>query len=394
MLTDSVLRPEEPQVEVDNMGTQPRRYWAIRTDKENVPLLLGELRSGRLRQGWGYHPAQDLRLVQAEITQGGKWWERLTEEQKEILGHLKMLSATEGGVQRGDWILVPNLPEYGPFFLVAEVVGEYYYEMLPLGGETNEVPLRHDYGHVLPVRLITERGINRYAEIVDAGIRNTLKTPMRMWNVDGYRDAIEQLITRYNAGGEFSTATSGTARMQTAWEIALSHAARLLQERLGSELDARFQAAEWEEPITVVLKILYPGADVRWVAGRQEYGADVVVQLMNHFGGLPWLIVIQVKNYTGEIGPAVLEQLKTAHARYSTEGQILSLVVMTTAERMSADLAPRARRLETELTTPVKFVLRNEMMRILSNGLMAKISDGKEIIEQPQIDAERRFAGA
>ena len=59
----------------------------------------------------------------------------------------------------------------------------------------------------------------------------------------------------------------------------------------------------------------------------------------------------------------------------------MSLVVMTTAEQMSADLSERAHALEMELTTPVKFVLRKEMMRILSNGLMSKMSDGKDMIE-------------
>jgi len=363
------------------MSTQSRRYWAIRTDKENIPLLLGELRAGRLRQGWGHDASQNLWSVQAEISQAGKWWERLTEEQKEVLGHLKMLSASESGIQCGDWVLLPNLPEYGPFFLVAEVTGDYYFDILTLSGNTDVNGLGQDYGHVLPVRLITEHGISRYAEIVDAGIRSTLKTPMRMWNVDGYRDAIERLVTAYETGGEFSAAVSGTARLQTAWETALSHAAQLLQERLGSELDARFQAAEWEEPIVLVLKNLYPGADVRWVAGRQENGADVVIQIPNHFGGLPWLIVVQVKNYTGEIGPAVLEQLNTAHRCYSTEGRILSLVIMTTADQISADLSEGCHRLEAELNIPVKVVLRKEMMKTLSNGLMTKISDGKQVIE-------------
>jgi hypothetical protein len=359
------------------MSATPRRYWAIRTDKHNIPLILGELYAGRLRQGWGYNPSQDLRLVQGENSHGGKWWERLTEEQKEVLGHLKMLSKADGGVQVGDSILLPNLPVEGPFFLIAEVTGEYYFDMFSLSVDTDVNDLGKDYGHVLPVGLITKDRINRYADIVDASIRNTLKTPMRMWNVDGHSSAIERLVARYNAGGDFSTPNSGTARLHTAWEIALTHATNLLQERLGSELDARFQAAEWEEPITLVLRNLYPGADVRWAAGPQEYGADVVVQLMNYFGGLPWLIVVQVKNYLGEIGPAVLEQLNTAHQRYNTEGKILSLVVMTTAEQMSADLTESAYALEIELTTPVKFVLRKEMMRILSNGLMTKMNNGK-----------------
>jgi len=108
----------------------PRRYWAIRTDKYNIPLILGELRAGRLRQGWGSNPSQDLRLVQAEISHGGNYKERLTEVQKEVLGHLKMLSKADDGVQVGDWILLPNLPEKGSFFLIAEVTGEYYFDML------------------------------------------------------------------------------------------------------------------------------------------------------------------------------------------------------------------------------------------------------------------------
>jgi hypothetical protein len=53
---------------------------------------------------------------------------------------------------------------------------------------------------------------------------------------------------------------------------------------------------------------------------------------------------------------------------------------MTTADQMSPDLTERAYALEKELTTPVKFVLRKEMMRILSNGLMTKMSDGKDVI--------------
>jgi len=333
------------------------------------------------RQGWGHDASQSLWSVQAEISKSGKWWERLTEEQKEVLGHLKMLSTSEGGIQCGDWILLPNLPEYGPFFLVAEVTGDYYFDVLPLSEKTDVNDLGQDYGHVLPVRLITERGISRYADIVDAGIRSTLKTPMRMWNVDGYRDAIETLIKGYKTGGDFSAAASGTARLQTAWEIALSHAAQLLQERLGSELNARFQAAEWEEPIVLILKNLYPGADVRWVAGPQEHGADIIIQLPNHFGGLPWLIVVQVKNYMGEIGSATLEQLKTAHRYYSTEGRILSLVIMTTADQMSVDLSKGCHQLEAELNIPVKVVLRKEMMKTLSNGLMTKMSNGKDVID-------------
>jgi len=355
------------------MAISKRRYWAIRTDRSNKPLLLSELREGRLRQGWGHDPSQDLQFIQTEIAKGGTWWERLSETQKEVLPHLRMLSSAQDSVQLGDWILVPNLPEDGYFF-IAEVTGQYYYDPLTLSDEQDIHDLHRDYGHILPVRLLTDQGINRYADHVHASIRSTLRTPMRMWNLDGYGEVMEKLVAEYKAGTDLSAAKSGEARLARAWEAALSHASDALRERLEPELDARFQAAEWEEPIKMVLANLYPGADVRWVGGPEEYGADVIVQIPNHFGGLPWLIVVQVKNYTGEIGAAVLTQLGVAYNRYSQEGKLLSLIVMTTAEKTSSEFLAAAALLSEELNVPVEIVLRKEMMKIISEGLMTKLA--------------------
>lgn len=345
------------------------RYWAIRTDKDNKALLLDELRSGRLRQGWGHEQAQDLQMIQAEISKAANWWERLSSTQREVLPQLRMLSTSEDSVQRGDWVVVPNLPDHGEF-LIAEVVGPYRYDPLVLSTDHDVNELGQDYGHILPVRLLTDRGINKYAAEVDARIRSTLKTPMRMWNIDYCGESLETLLESYKAGRDFSTAKSGAARLAKAWETALSHAVSALRDRLGPALDSGFQAAEWEEPIKMVLQRLYPEADVRWVAGPRESGADVIVQIPNHFGELPWLIVVQVKNYQGEIGTAVLTQLRNAHSRYSTEGKLLCLVVMTTAEKASADWRKTADALSQELNVPIELVLRDRMMKILSDGLM------------------------
>jgi hypothetical protein len=82
---------------------------------------------------------------------------------------------------------------------------------------------------------------------------------MRMWNLDGYSNLLEKLIAEYKTGTDLSTPKSGEARLARAWEIALTHAADALRARLEPELDARFQAAEWEEPIKTVLENLYPG---------------------------------------------------------------------------------------------------------------------------------------
>jgi hypothetical protein len=287
--------------------------------------------------------------------------------------NLRMLSSAEDAVQVGHWIVVPNLPEYGCFH-IAEVTGGYNYDPLRLSEANGINGLQQDYGHVLPVKLLTPRGINKYAEVVDARIRSTLRTPMRMWNMDRYGPAIERLVAASQSGADCLAATSGEARLSRAWKIARDHAAEQFRERLAPELDARFQAAEWEAPIASILRRLHPGADVRPVGGRSEEGADIIVQFSNHFGGTHWLIVVQVKNYDEEINALVLEQLRRAYKRYSADGKLLALVVMTTAERASEDLNRGARDLERELGIPVKLILRREMMKLLADGLMGTAS--------------------
>jgi hypothetical protein len=202
-------------------------------------------------------------------------------------------------MQLGDRLVLPNLPEEGPF-LIGEVVGSYDYNPLKLTEDTDINDLHQDYGHILPIRLLTQT-ISRYAEEVDAKLRGSLKTPMRMWCLDEYGDAIERLVDRAGTGTDLSVSASGEERLAKAWNYARAHAISELQARFSSELDARFQAAEWEEPIKTALEGLYPGANVRWVAGRSENGADILVQIRNAFGDAPWLIVIQVKNYVGTI---------------------------------------------------------------------------------------------
>ncbi|HVA82333.1 MAG TPA: restriction endonuclease [Candidatus Binataceae bacterium] len=352
-----------------------RRYWAIRTDRENRALLLEELRQGRLRQGWGYDPSQDLRLVQREIANQGAWWERLSENQKEVLPHLRMLADAHDSVQPGDWAIVPNLPEQG-LFVIVEVVGNYYYEPLKLSSDSDINGTSSDYGHILPVQILTPNGINKYADPVDAKLRGSLHTPKRMWCLDPYRDSLVQLMDDYKGGVPLLAATSGEARLSNAWGIAWDHAAEALRERLGKELDKRFQAAEWEEPIKIALEGLYPGADIRWVGGPAEKGADVVVQIQNWFGSVPWLVIVQVKNYTARIGADVVTQLRTAYEHYGKDGTVLALVVMTTADEMGADLSREKEKLSTELKIPVEVLLRTKMLKILSDGLMNRRANG------------------
>lgn len=48
---------------------------------------------------------------------------------------------------------------------------------------------------------------------------------------------------------------------------------------------------------------------------------------------------------------------------------------MTTADDASAEWRERANILEKELKVPIKMILRKEMMKIISDGLMAKMAN-------------------
>jgi len=353
------------------MTERKRRYWAMRTDeKHNRELLWRELQAGRLRQGWGYHPSQDLRTVVAAAEAG----QPLTPEQEATRRHWKMLTTREGGIKPGDWILVPNLPEPGKFVIV-EVTGDYYYDPITLSEKEDVNGLHQDYGHVLPVKLLTPNGVHKYAEDVDASLRRTFRSLSRLWNLDKYADAIEKIVEAYMAGKPLGEPVDAKDRMKDAVEKAIETIREPLEEELLNNFNKRFSAAEWEEVIAKALENLYPGSVVKPTGGPNEQGADIVLEIPNWFDpqGGPWKVLVQVKNYEGEMGPEAIEQLEQAFHAYSKEGSrepVLLLAVFTTAEKASKEAQGAATALEQKLGVPVRIVLRKDLKGLLAKGLV------------------------
>jgi hypothetical protein len=349
------------------------RYWAMRTDRENKEFILAELKQGRLRQGWGYDDSQNLNLIRQQREAGGAWWERLTPEQREALPHFKMLGGGEDSIQQGDVILLPNLPEDG-FFCLARVKGDYRFEMLQLQPNQQRHGLTQDYGHILPVELLTPQGVNKYAKQVSAAIRHTLHTRNRLWNLDGYGHDIENVLAAVQRDESVSQPQPGDARLQYAWESALSQAKQTLRSELEEGLIRNFDAAEWEEPIATAMRKLYAtwGAEVRETGGAAEHGADLVIELFSPFSESTWQILVQVKNYEGEIAnAATLDQLKDAYRHYGAQAPVLELVVMTTATAESEDFQRKRQCLAKELGVPVVIILRDRLMDLMLEGLSA-----------------------
>ena len=85
------------------MTEEPTRgYWAIRTDRLNRDLIFNELKEGRLRQGWGWDPTQDL----ARIADKRKAGQALSEVEAAAWSNRRMYDS----VREGDRLLLPGLP--------------------------------------------------------------------------------------------------------------------------------------------------------------------------------------------------------------------------------------------------------------------------------------------
>jgi Restriction endonuclease len=338
-------------------------------------LLFRELRAGRLRQGWGYDSLQDLRVIWAEKERGGEWWNRLNNAQRDALPNMRLLGKEGDHVQQHDLLLLPNLPDMQSF-CIAEVRGVYKFAPLRLTEAQDVNELGADYGHIIPVGLITPRGISRYHHAVHAELRSTMRTPMRMWNLDRYGKWIFELVARAEKGEDLSSPSSGLERLQAAIDKSREEAKEAMKSGLMTELRAKFQAAEWEQPIVEAMKKLYPSSEVQWTGGPNEHGADAVVSIPNYFGDqTPWLILVQVKNYDNEIGPEVLEQIAEAYEYYRDQGEVLCAVVATTADRKSQHFERQRKRLEKSLQEtgrrrPVYLVAKDQLADLLAEAFL------------------------
>ena len=164
-------------------ATRGRRYWAMRTDLNARDRLWPEIQAGRLRQGWGWDPEMDLELI-SDLVAAGK---ELTEWQQQAWANRRMLTSRDDAIHVGDIILVPHMPERRRFSLV-RVIGPYRYD----GGQAFG-----DYGHILPVELLTApQGIGYTDATVAVKLQTSLGNRIRLWNLDRFARDIEVLGIR------------------------------------------------------------------------------------------------------------------------------------------------------------------------------------------------------
>jgi hypothetical protein len=142
------------------------RGWMMRTDRTNATWLWSEVEAGRLRQGWGYQPKQDLALMRDRADRG----EAFDGDDDLAWDNRRMLTGESGGIEIGDLILTPHLPREWRWS-VLRVVGPYRYEIHDGLG---------DYGHILPVSIaVADVDPNADPFMADS-LREAVRYPARL----------------------------------------------------------------------------------------------------------------------------------------------------------------------------------------------------------------------
>ncbi len=122
------------------MVDQSTPGWMMRTDRSNAEWLWSEVQEGRLRQGWGYAPTQELPLLRDRRERG----EPMSRDDDWAWPNRRMLSDEPDGMQIGDLVLLPHLPREWRWSII-RITGPYRYNIDATHG---------DYGHILPVEIL------------------------------------------------------------------------------------------------------------------------------------------------------------------------------------------------------------------------------------------------
>jgi hypothetical protein len=319
------------------------RYWVVRTDKAKTGYVATELAQGRLRQGWGWDDEQDLRVIAA--TQQAR--RQLTDAQKNTWrGNRRLLDTEPDGVRQGDLALLPHQPSHGSWSLV-RVAGSYRWEH-PTEPNSFDFP---DYGHILPVELVSMRPIHPFEDAVSARLRQTMRVLSRMWNIDSLGPDVEELAEACSQGTVAPPpSVDRLPRVLSAVEAATWEA-----------LQKQFHGAEFERPCVLLLEALYGDGNVEHTGGSGERGADAIVTHADPLG-VSHRLAVQIKMWSWDADwTRPLEQIRQASVAY--EG-ITGGVILSTSERVSERFEEHRRKLETELRIPIRVVLRQELVRL------------------------------
>ncbi|WP_430913443.1 hypothetical protein [Methylobacterium sp. sgz302541] len=353
------------------------RAWAMRTSRDSRShrdFIFGELLEGRLRQGWGWLPEQDLAAVAARSRDPAVGYAGLSEAEKMAWGHWRLLGeashAPGDAIRVGDTVLVPNVPENGTFTL-CRVAGPYRYDVPAAIG---------DLGHIRPVEVLTPGGVAYTSDLVLAPLRRSLSCRSRLWSVNQYRDnltAIAAAVASGDVARSFAQGTNHLARAQRATAERVQASVGALASAIADPLRAVLKSAEWEPVLAAALVPLMRDVEVIHTGGAGEEGADIEIHVPNPFAPeSPWVVAVQLKDYEGEIHESVADQIEQAitarlDGRRGT-GALVAVILAATKARPSERLSERLAILADTYGVQVSCAHGDALMRVLAKGLFSR----------------------
>ncbi len=302
------------------MNNHEINYWAFRI--ANSSELYTELKEGRLRQGWGSEPGQDLRKIingdDDAINDGAR-------------RNLPMFYK----VKKGDIILtpVPNSVEWGKIAILnatGDWDAEYKFEICE--GV-------NDFGHIFPIKFLTT--FARHNELVEGELRRTFRCRRRFWSIYKCKNNIDTLIN-LSGSEELSEVKEKPAKLTSV--IKTSFAQIFIEERRNALIDnikLAYKAAEWEDVIQIGLEKISSDNQLRVETSTNkeeaEHGADIIIRFSNPIDdSLEYAIAVQIKDHEGNISKGVIDQICKADKYWDdneTESKLIEkMVIVTNAE--------------------------------------------------------------
>ena len=313
-----------------------KNYWCYRIDTSRIKFFTNELNEGRLRQGWGWDEAQDLRNFKLDEGAG---------RNRPMFNKVK----------KGDILLIPQLPNWGEVALVEATEDwnkGYVFEIDQTLG---------DYGHIFPAKYLKK--FSRNNENVTGNLRSTLKNPSRFWNINHYSDDVEILLSSQLT--ELSKRQDHNSRLESSIGIVFNEVfdEKLFADKLYEKLTEQFTREEWEFALVYGLKQIFPFYQIERVGGKEEknHGTDILIKLPSLLSNYSYAIAIQVKDYEGFVGKEVISQINKADDYWESENlKLIEKIVIITKAKKDDNI----RLLEHDKN--VKFIFATELKQLMS----------------------------
>lgn len=330
-------------------------YWCYRIDVNNIEYFWEELSQGRLRQGWGWDPRQDLRNLQMD--EGAK----------------RNLSMHEN-VKKGDILLVPRLPQWDYVAIVKATAdwSEAY--------QFNIDEDKEDFGHIFPAEYLS--GFVRNNANVSGNIRSTLRNPSRFWSISHYKEDVEAIlrVPEEKLAGEQDNYSRLHATVEATFKEFFD--GRKFSEKLNERLDKAFSHEAWEYALAAGFQELFPYYQVERVGGTREvqHGTDILIRMPSPIPDYQYGIAIQVKDYEGVISDPKLvkDQIMMADQYWNKENIkiIDKWIIVTRALRdQNAEFAQAC-----EVDGDVRVIFLHELQAILANVGAAVLGLRQELV--------------